>query len=131
MDRDAWQKLAEESADRAEAAGAFVADRLGADYHDDYFATAKLTLWVYKQSQEIDALRAERDAALRGQARLREALKAAEWGDLSGDGWGGIVARCPVCDGVKPPVVGVAQARHGHRPDCLIAAALTATPTDE
>jgi uncharacterized coiled-coil protein SlyX len=72
MTRDEWQKLAEKSANRAEAAGAFVEDRLGEDYHDDYFATAKLTLWVYEQHQENETLRAalaERDARI---AHIRE-----------------------------------------------------------
>lgn len=126
MDRDAWQKLAEESADRAEAAGAFVADRLGADYHDDYFATAKLTLWVYKQSQEIDALRAERDAALRGQARLREAgeevFRCTGCGVWWDSGWPNNEGECPECGTPFP---------QDAKPTHMLVPIAAPTPTDE
>jgi hypothetical protein len=67
IDEDEWQRIADESNARSDAASKLVEDRLGADYHDDYFATAKLTLWVYDQHLEIERLRAEN-------LRLRTAL---------------------------------------------------------
>lgn len=65
---------------------------------------------------DVDRLRADRDAAMAELDRAREVLRNVEWCELP-HAYYGVAVRCPHCGGLRSD---------GHDPECPLSAALAA-----